>query len=46
MLSDYVKEHNPKDVLDINNFLAIREEILAELNRCDKLTPLWNGTQV
>ena len=33
MFRDFVKEHNPKDMLDVDEFLAMRKEVLAELSK-------------
>ena len=33
MFRDFVKEHNPRDVLDVDEFLAVLEDILAELEQ-------------
>lgn len=33
MFRDFVKEKNPKDILDINDFLALRKEVLESLNK-------------
>ncbi len=30
---DFVKEHNPKDLLDVNDFLALRKEVLESLSK-------------
>ncbi len=36
MFRDFVKEHNPKDLLDINDFLALRKEVLEALSKSKK----------
>ena len=33
MFRDFVKEHNPRDMLDVDEFLAMRKEVLAELSK-------------
>ncbi len=33
MFRDFVKEHNPKDLLEVNEFLALRKEVLDSLNK-------------
>ena len=32
MFKDFVKEHSPRNILDVNDFLAVRREALASMN--------------
>lgn len=33
MFKEFVKEHVPKDILDVNDFLALRKEVLASMKK-------------
>ena len=35
MFKDFVKEHEPKDILDVNDFLALRKEVYASMKKSD-----------
>ena len=36
MFKDFVKEHEPRALLDVNDFLALRKEVLSSMKKSDE----------
>ena len=45
MFKDFVKEHSPRNILEVNDFLAVRREALASMNNKKSKTPEDNDTE-